>query len=191
MAYYVRTMSSPRKRGVSKAQWLEAGMEHLSKKSVNALSIEDLAGNLGIAKSGFYWHFKNRDSFLEELLQYWIHEITEVVTANEQVLALEPRARLLKTAEMIFDYDLTRWELAIREWGRENTQVASAVRKANKMRMNYILDIFHELGFEGEDAKMRAMTFVTHMTWDMHTFGYVSRKERRAMIKPRIDLLIS
>ena len=94
----MRTMSTPRKRGVTKAKWLQAAIEHLSKKSANALSIEDLAANLGVAKSGFYWHFKNRDSLLEELLQYWNQEITEVVTANEQILALEPRDRSLKSA---------------------------------------------------------------------------------------------
>ena len=184
-------MSSLKRRGVTKAQWLEAGLEALTRGSVNKLSIEDLASKLGIAKSGFYWHFKNREALLDELLQHWIHEVTEVVTANEEFLAMEPRDRLKKTAETIFDYDLTRWELAIRQWARENAQVASVVRKANKMRKRYLLDAFNELGFEGKNAEIRATTFLSYMTWDMHTFDYVSRKKRRAMIGPLIDLLTS
>jgi len=170
----------PVRRGISKAEWLEAGLESLARGSVRSLSIESLAKKLGIAKSGFYWHFKNRDELLRELLNYWIHEITEVVTVNTEFLAMKPRERLLRTAEMIFDYRLTRWEMAFR-----------VVRKANRMRLEYLLLSFHELGFTGEDAEMRAMTLLCYMTWDMHTFAYISRKKRRSMIAARIDLLIT
>jgi len=177
------------RRGVSKAQWLEAGLDALAKGSVSSLSVEELAKQLGISKSGFYWHFKNRDDLLRELLSYWIHEITEVVTVNEELLAMEPGARLLKTADTIFEYQLTRWEMAIRLWAQEDRDAAKVVRKANQMRMDYLLLSFHELGFEGEDAEMRAMTLLCYMTWDMHMFGYISRKKRRAMIRTRIELL--
>jgi AcrR family transcriptional regulator len=178
-------------RGVSKAQWLEAGLEALAHTSFSALSIEQLAHNLGISKSGFYWHFKNRDELLRELLQYWIHEITEVVTVNEALLAMGPRERLLETGTMIFDYHLTRWELAFRQWAQEDAEVARTVRKANRMRMNFLLKCFHDLGFSGDDAEMRVMTLLAYMTWDMHMYDYISRKRRRSMIEARIDLLIT
>ena len=179
------------RRGVSKAEWLEAGLESLARGSVSSLSIENLAKDLGIAKSGFYWHFKNRDELLRELLNYWIHEITEVVTVNTEFLAMKPRERLLRTAEMIFDYRLTRWEMAFRHWALEDGEAARVVRKANRMRLEYLLLSFHELGFTGEDAEMRAMTLLCYVTWDMHTFAYISRKKRRSMIAARIDLLIT
>lgn len=184
-------MSGSKRKGVSKAQWLEAGLEHLATGSVHKLSIEELAIKLGIAKSGFYWHFKNREALLEELLRHWIHEFTEIIVANEDLLVMEPRDRLKKTAEMIFDSDLPRCELAIRQWAKENKQVASAVRKANKMRMHYLLAAFGELGFDGADAEIRAKTYLTYMTWDKHTFDYLSRKKRRAMIEPMIEILTS
>ena len=64
------------RRGVTKAEWLEAGLEFLARGSVTSITVEGLAKHLGIAKSGFYWHFKNRDELLQELLKYWLHEIT-------------------------------------------------------------------------------------------------------------------
>lgn len=177
------------RRGVSKTEWLEAGLEYLARYSVATLTIEELARQLGIAKSGFYWHFKNRDELLRDLLGYWIHEITEVVTANEEFQTMAPRQRLVKTAETIFDLRLTRWEMAFRQWALEDKQAASVVRKANQMRMEYLLTSFRELGFEGEDAEMRAMTLLSYITWDMHMFGYVSMKKRRGMIASRVALL--
>ena len=132
----------PVRRGVSKAEWLEAGLESLARGSVSSLSIESLE-------------------------------------------------RLLSTAEMIFDYRLTRWEMAFRLWALEDGEAARVVRKANRMRLEYLLLSFHELGFSGEDAEMRAMTLLCYITWEMHTFAYVSRKKRRSMIEARIDLLIT
>ena len=70
------------RRGISKAEWLEAGLQAMSEKGVAALTVEGLAKSLGITKAGFYWHFKNRDDLLRQLLDYWTHEITEVITAG-------------------------------------------------------------------------------------------------------------
>jgi AcrR family transcriptional regulator len=50
------------RRGVSKEEWLEAGLEAIGKGGVSGLTVKGLARKLGIAKAGFYWHFKNRDS---------------------------------------------------------------------------------------------------------------------------------
>ena len=177
------------RRGVSKAEWLEAGLEFLGRGSVSAISVEGLAKHLGIAKSGFYWHFKNRDELLRELLKYWLHEITEVVTVNQEFLAMEPRTRLQKTAEMLHDYRLTRYEMAVRQWALEDKEAARVVRKANRMRMDYLLLAFSQLGIEGEDAEMRAMTLLCYMTWEPHTFHEITRKKRRALIKSRVRML--
>ena len=76
------------RRGVSKAEWLEAGLEFLAHGSVAGVTVEGLARSLGIGKAGFYWHFKNRGDFLRQLLDHWSHEITEVISENPQVLTL-------------------------------------------------------------------------------------------------------
>ena len=102
------------RRGISKAEWLEMGLRVLSEGSVANLTVEGLAKSLGIAKAGFYWHFKNRDNLLRQLLDYWTHEVTGVITTNPEILSLKPKSRLIMTAEMILDYDLTRYEMAIR-----------------------------------------------------------------------------
>ena len=178
------------RRGVSKAEWLEAGLEFLARGNVNAITVEGLARHLGISKSGFYWHFRNRDQLLRDLLKHWLHEITEVVTVNKEFLAMEPRARLQKTAELLHDYQLTRYELAVRQWALENKEAARVVRKANRMRLDYLLVALSELGITGIEAEMRAMTYLCYITWEPHTFHEVTRKKRREMIALRVNMLI-
>jgi len=134
-------------RGVSKAQWLDRGLEALSEGDVSALTIEGLARSLGIARAGFYWHFKGRDDLLKQLLNHWIAETTAVVTADERLLALDPKARLARAAERIVDHDLGRYEMAIRQWALAEAQVMRAVRKVYRLRLEFARGAFGELGF--------------------------------------------
>jgi len=177
------------RRGVSKAQWLEAAMGRLRDHSVADITVEGLAKELGIAKSGFYWHFKSREELLDALLDHWIHEVTEVITGNLEVDSLEPKARLIKSAEMIHELDLTRYEVGIRQFSLRDKRAFRAVKKANKLRMDFIRKAFSELGFTGDDLEMRTMLFACYHTWEATMFPGVSRKRRRELIGKRLDFL--
>jgi AcrR family transcriptional regulator len=179
------------RRGISKAEWLEAGLQSLSEEGVAGVAVEKLAKSLGIAKAGFYWHFKNRDDLLRQLLDYWTHEITEVVTSNQELLTLKPKSQLILAAEMILDYDLTRYEMAIRQWALQDAGAARAVKKTNRIRLDFARNALSELGFKGEDLEMRSMLFVCYHSCETLMFREISRKRRRDLITKRIELLTS
>jgi AcrR family transcriptional regulator len=174
---------------ISKAQWLDMAIEVMETDGVAGVRIEVLAKRLAISKSGFYWHFKNRDHLLADMLEFWFHEVTEVITENAEILSLEPKSRLARTAEMILKYDLTRYEISIRQWALWNPMAARAVRKVNRIRFNFIGKAFAELGFTGDDLEMRTMLFVCYHTWESPMFREISRKRRRELIAKRIELL--
>ena len=176
-------------RGVSKAEWLQIALDGVARGSVSEISIGGLARQLGISKSGFYWHFKNRDDLLARLLEYWTHEVTEVITDNEEILSLDAHTRLNRTAEMILDYDLVRYEIGIRQWAMTDKIAAKAVRSVNRKRLDFLRQTFNELGFTGDDADMRAMLFVCYHTWETPMFPELSLKRRRELIAKRIALL--
>jgi len=176
---------------VTKAQWLDMALEVLETDGVAGVRIEVLAKRLEISKSGFYWHFKNRDQLLKDMLDYWTHELTEVATENPELLTLKPKSRLIKTAEMILEHDLTRYEIPIRQWALQDAVAARAVRKVNRLRLDFIGGAFSELGFTGDDLDMRAMLFTCYHTWEAPMFREISRKRRRKLIAKRIELLTS
>ena len=177
------------RRGVSKAEWLSAALKTLSDKGVGAVTVESLAKSLGIAKSGFYWHFRDRRELLAAVLSYWIHETTEIITGNPEMLELEPRCRLEKSAEMILDYDFAGYDLVMRQWALHDADAAGAVRKVNRLRLDFIRRAFAELGFEGEDLEMRTMLFVCYQSMEGAMFPRLSRKRRREMMRRRVALL--
>lgn len=182
-------MSRKIRRGISKAEWLEAGLQVLSEGSIADITVEGLARSLGIAKAGFYWHFKNRDDLLRQILEYWRHEITEVASDNPQLLELEPKKRLIKLAEMILDYDLWCYEIAIRQWALKDAEAARVVRKVNRIRLDFVRRAFAELGFIDDDLEMRTMLYVCYHSMESPMFQELSRKRRHALITARIDFL--
>jgi hypothetical protein len=125
---------------------------------------------------------------MQQLLDHWVEELTAVVTADEKLLALDPKTRLVRTAEMVVDQDLTRYDMEIRQWALKGALVARAVKKVDRLRLDFVRAAFAELGFTGDDLEMRALLFVCYeLGAGMVT--ELSRERRRALIAKRIELL--
>jgi hypothetical protein len=127
--------------------------------------------------------------YRKKLLDYWTHQLTEVVTSNVELLKLGPRERLIKTAQMILDFDLAKYDLAIREWALQNPEVARTVRKVNQFRLDFVRQALSELGFDDKEQEIRAMLFVCYHSWESLMFRDIPRKRRREQIARRIEIL--
>jgi AcrR family transcriptional regulator len=186
-------MKPPKKnkiKRVSKKQWLTKALDALESGGVEAVKIETLAKGLGISRSGFYWHFKNRQDLLEHLLDYWVREYTGVVTDNPDVITLDPKKRLYTTMEMIRDRRLTKYDLAMTSWAKLDSHIHKVVRKVVKMRLDYLRVIFAELGFEGDELEMRTRLFVCYHSWEDTMFPDLSNEKHSNLQKLRYKLFI-
>ena len=106
-------------------------------------------GKLCIAKAGVYWHFKNSDKLLRQLLDYWTHELAEVLTANPEMLALKRISELISITEIIIGYELARYDVAIRQWALRDAGAARTLKKVNRVRLNCVRTAYSESGFKG------------------------------------------
>jgi AcrR family transcriptional regulator len=174
---------------VSKAEWLQTALKLLEAEGVEAIRVERLARELGISKSGFYWHFKDRDELREQMVEYWAHEFTEVVTANPLMREGAPRIRLEQTMLMILDHDLTRYEVPMRAWAEADPGIARRVHQVYRQRLDFLREIFRDLGFEGDELEMRARLFTCYHTWERPMFPKESKKSLRRLIGLRVALL--
>ncbi|MHC4802550.1 MAG: TetR/AcrR family transcriptional regulator, partial [Planctomycetota bacterium] len=150
--------------------------------------VERLARDLGVAKSGFYWHFRDRDDLLRGLLRYWAHEFTDVVREDPRIRAERPLERLRGIMEMVVDHDLTRYDLAMRSWAARDPRAARAFRRVYKTRLDFVGAAFAELGFKGDELEMRTRLFVCHQSWEKIAFGG-SKQARRRFMDRRLRLL--
>ena len=102
---------------------------------------------------------------------------------------LDPAARLNQVAEMVWKDGLAKYDLAIRSWAKHDPLARRAVKKVNKLRMDYIRSIFAELGFRGDELEMRTMLFVCYQTWETPMFGKLNRQKWEKLKKRRLELL--
>ncbi|MHC4234941.1 MAG: TetR/AcrR family transcriptional regulator [Planctomycetota bacterium] len=182
-------MNSVRRRRASKADWFEIALRVLGEEGVQAVRVERLARELGIARSGFYWHFKSRQDLRNQLLDYWAHEYTEILSDNPEVRALHPRARLTRIAEIVLEHDLSGYDRAFRTWANFDAEVARRFRRVIGTRLDYIRATFAELGFEGQELEMRARVFVAYEMVQPSLYGHMSKKKLRALIPHRIEMI--
>jgi AcrR family transcriptional regulator len=182
-------MAISKTKRVSKAQWLDTALAVLEAEGVEGVRVEKLARQLGIAKSGFYWHFKDRQDLLKQMLDYWAHEYTAVVTENPELNQGNPKQRLEQTMRMIQEFGLTKLEVVVRAWAQADPMAAKELNKVYKMRLDFLREIFKELGFRGDELEMRTQLFTCYHTWESSMYGKQPKTQRDKLLKLRLRLL--
>ena len=182
-------MRSSNSKRITRDQWLSKALELFASTGECGLRVENLARELGVSKSGFYFHFKDREDFLQQLLKYWAHEYTEVVTKNPLLLMTPARDRLMMIATLVFEQNLTEFDAAMLVWSNKDAQIARKVRKAFDMRLTFAGKAFAELGFEGDELEMRARVFIGFLSGERQIFGH-NKKTAQRYRELRIKMLV-
>jgi len=177
------------KKRVSKEQWLSAALEALLEGNIENVKVEKLARQLNISKSGFYWHFKDRNDLLNEILEFWSREYTEVIAGNKELRKLNPKERLFTIMNVIQDYKLARYDAAMRAWALNDQVAYKAVKNVYKIRNDYIKGVFSELSFKGDDLDMRTRLFVVYHSWELAMYDEASTTKLGKLLKLRLELL--
>jgi len=134
----------------------------LEGSGIDSIKIDSLAKKIGVSRSGFYWHFKNRKDLLQHLLDYWMHEYTGVLSNNSSLMKLTADKRLLKIMKLIKEHRLAKYDFAIIAWAKTDLNASAAVNKVMEMRLYFIRESFKELGFIGDELEMRTRLFVCY-----------------------------
>jgi AcrR family transcriptional regulator len=173
-----------------KEDWLGAALAALKAEGIEGVRVERLARDLNVAKSGFYWHFKDRQDLHEQLLAHWEHEFTGVVTSNVELALLAPAERLLRAMQMVWEYDLGRFDLAFRAWAQGQPEILARVNRIYDKRLSFARTIFRELGFTGAELEMRTYLWVGYHSWERTTFPEWSKERAKRLIKRRVEFFL-
>ena len=168
------------KKRLGKKQWLAKALEVLAKHGVDEIKIERLAKELGMSRNGFYYHFQNRDHFLQELLGYWEHDYTQVVSNDKSIQQLSPKDRLERVIEIVQEQELSKYDLAIMSWAKKDHRVGRVLKRVFALRLDFVGRIFEELGFTGGELEIRTRLFVAYHSNASDIFDdYYSTKSKK------------
>lgn len=170
------------KQGDSEAAWLAAAYDLLTENGVEAVKVMPLAKKLGLSRTGFYWHFKDRNALLEAMVRRWEQKNTGNLVARAEAYADTIAEAMFNVFDCWLDETLfdARLDLAIRNWARNDAALQVRLDQADARRQNALMAMFERFDYSPEQAHARTMTV-------MYTqIGYISMRVKEG-VKERID----
>ena len=144
----------------SREVWMAAARQALITSGVDAVKIQPLANQLQIARTSFYWFFKDRNALLNALLEEWDTKNTGAFVDACGAYAETIAEAILNLIVVFHDETLFEPQLdfAIRGWAHQSTLAAARVHDADATRLAAIRAMFTRFGFAEEEADVRART---------------------------------
>ncbi len=182
-------MGVKKTKRVSRQEWLAAALAALQAGGVESVRVERLARTIGISKSGFYWHFKNRADLLDQLLDVWETEYTKIVASDPRAGKGTPEQRLLRVMRMVETGNLAGYDSVFQIWASKDELARQAFNRVMRRREDFVSSIIHELGFEGEELEMLTMLFVLYVSGEGQIFSFKSKRKREKMRRRILTLI--
>ena len=157
--FYIRPrMASPspvRGSPLQPGDWVRVALMQLAREGVESVRVEVLARELGVSKGSFYWHFRDRDELLMQMLDRWESSESEWLAAEEsgQSERLAPAARWARFVERTAAPDRISEEIAVRAWARRDERVATRVMGIEKRKVRVIAAVLADIGFARDTAE--------------------------------------
>lgn len=171
------------------ADWVNAGIDLLVEGGVAAVSIDRIAKDLGVTRGSFYHHFKDRETLLTEMLEYWVQKWTYRIFEEITLLDLDPATTLITLIKMIRGKNAALYEATFRAWALHDPIAREVVCRVDNERLSVVRELFNALGFKGLDAENRARLFLYYEMSEPTMFAEQTPEKETALIKKRHQLL--
>jgi AcrR family transcriptional regulator len=139
---------------MSRQSWLDAGFEQLAAHGPHRLRIMPIAKQLGVTKGSFYWHFKNLSEYRATLLTEWERRYTYQIIEQVERAGGDPGAKMRRLMSVAAPAASAgpRITFALRLWALSDPRVGKVVARVDEVRLAYLADLLHELGWGKRDA---------------------------------------
>lgn len=151
----------PRAR-LGEDDWLAAAYEVLCENGVEAVKVMPLAKQLGVSRTSFYWHFKDREELLEAMVRHWEEKNTGNLAARTAAYAESIAEAMFNLFDCWLDPQLfdARLDLAIRNWARNDASLQKRLDLADRRREQAMTSMFTRFGYPEADALIRARAMI-------------------------------
>jgi AcrR family transcriptional regulator len=141
-----------------RSSWIDEGLRALAAGGPDGVRIELLARALGVTKGGFYWHFGDRRALLDEMLETWERVSIDEVIERIEGEGGDARAKIRRLfALALSSGQLSRVDLAVRDWARRDKAVAGRLRRADNRRMDYMRSLFGAFCTDEDEVEVRCV----------------------------------
>lgn len=175
----------------SKEDWVKLGYTLFAVKGMDGLVVEKMASMLKCNKSSFYWHFKNKQKFLDEIVAYWIQNETQAVIDFVEA-ADSPEEKYEAFLNICFQHDpYLEFIFYLKRYAVKSKKHQQIIDEIDARRLDYTASLYVGLGFKKAKAKVMASVFYKYLIGyhEMHRYRKPS-KDKLKVVKQELAYLI-
>ncbi len=140
---------------LTRARWIEAGLEALRTDGPAALAADPMARQLGVSRGSFYWHFKSALDFHAAVLGAWEEQWTNRIIAGVEQTPGGPTQRLLALIRKTGGQDASVYASAKR-MARLHPELEQLMTRVDKHRVQFVESLLVAGGVPASAAAPRA-----------------------------------
>lgn len=185
-----RARSTAAKPQLAPADWIRAATEVLVQNGIDAVRVDVLAKTMGVTRGSFYWHFRDREDLLLQVLKAWHDEATEELINRFERSGASAAALLAGLISLPLRGEAAARtasiELAVRAWARRDELARRVLDEVDAKRLAYTAQCFIALGFGFQDARHRAFALYSYVIGEslLHDQSTpAQRQERQAYME--------
>jgi AcrR family transcriptional regulator len=146
-----------------KQDWINLGYTLFSEQGISGIVVEKMAVKLKVNKSSFYWHFKTKKDFVDEIISYW------VITNTEQIISISGSGqpgeeRFDKLIELSFKEDpYLDFIFFLKRYAKKNKKLQSMIDEIDNQRIEYTKRLLIEMNFTEAEAENKSILFYKYL----------------------------
>lgn len=187
-------VEAPARTPLTPETWIDAATDVLVSHGIDSVRVDLLAKRLQVTRGSFYWHFKDRNDLLTQVLQTWRRKSTEELTRRLETAHTDPAEQVRDVLSLPFRgrsaVRAAQIELALRDWARRDPVARQVMDESDASRLAYISQIFSSLGFGVLEARSRAFLLYSHVVAASQMTGAeaaLPRDERNRFVEQLIQ----
>lgn len=142
--------------------WINLGYRLFSEQGVAGIVVEKMAKTLKVNKSSFYWHFKTRKEFINQLVMFWKEKETDRIISltNDKKPGLE---KFKAHIPLIYKQDpFLDFVFYLKRYAREEKEIQKVIDNIDRQRIDYATNILQDMGYPKQEAKITASALHKH-----------------------------
>ncbi len=154
--------AAAREGRLSARDWLAAGQDILREQGITGIKLATLTHRLGVSIGSFYHHFTDFEQYLGALAEsYSLDRVMSDLDKAAREGDQSPVARLQSLARQSVAAGTFELDHAMRVWATMDPRAEVTLRRAETKVLAFLTDAFSDLGFDADEARLRATVLLS------------------------------
>ena len=175
----------------TKQDWIQLGYKQFAEHGIKGIVVEKMASILSVNKSSFYWHFKTKKYFVEEIINQWIESDTNGIISSINI-DLSGAEKFDKLVEFSFKKEpYLDFIFFLKRYALKNKKIQVLIDEIDIQRIEYTKMILVEMGFSAVTADAKAKLFYKYLIGYHEMIRYKKqRKDYTIHVKKELNQFI-